>query len=175
MALPWDMDFVFNNSASSPLIQASGNLRRVIDIPANQRLYYGHVRDLLETTFNVDYLRPWLEHYGRVAGQSFPAQASYMQQRADSARGQLDRTVPERPFEITTQGGQDFRHLPIRTRGNRRATAEDTRSMCGMRARRWSNGLRHRSGKRAAGFTALQAGPMWKPANAIDGLIPLWV
>ncbi len=108
VALPWDMDFVFNSSASAPLLQSTGNLRRVMDIPEHQRLFYGHVLDLLEMPFNTAYLSPWLQHYGSTVGQNYTAQASYVQQRGDSARSQIQRLIPEIPFEITTQGGQDF-------------------------------------------------------------------
>lgn len=108
VALPWDMDFVFNSSSSAPLLQSTGNLRRVMDIPEYQRLFYGHVLDLLEMPFNTAYLGPWLQHYGSTVGQNYTAQASYIQQRGDSARAQIQRLIPEIPFEITTQGGQDF-------------------------------------------------------------------
>ena len=105
VALPWDMDFVFNHAPTSPAILAGYNLRRVIDIPANTRLYYGHLHDLCNTVFRSDYMGPWMAHYGSVVGQNMGAQSGYIDQRRASVLGQLPAQVP---FAITTNGGAPF-------------------------------------------------------------------
>ena len=104
-ALPWDMDFVFNAAATSPAILAGYNLRRVIEIPANKRLYYGHLHDLCQQTFTSTYMRPWMEHYGAVVGQSMAAQAGYIDARRNSVLAQLPAQTA---FAITTNGGAPF-------------------------------------------------------------------
>jgi len=106
VALPWDMDFVFSSSAGgSARPSASGNVRKVFNIPRNQRLYWGHIQDLINTTFNQDYMTPWMTHYGSVVGQNFSSQRSYIRSRGIAAGRQLPDEVP---FEITTNGGNSF-------------------------------------------------------------------
>lgn len=102
-ALPWDMDFVFSESASSVLRPpTAGNIRKVFSIPRIERLYWGHVHDLINTTFHEDYMTSWLQHYGSVAGQSFTSQSSYIRSR----RSAVSRRFPaDVPFKVTTNGG----------------------------------------------------------------------
>ncbi|MES2569987.1 MAG: lamin tail domain-containing protein, partial [Verrucomicrobiota bacterium] len=104
-ALPWDMDFVFNVPAASQAILAGGNLRRVIELPAYKRLYYGHLHDLCQTTFTSAYMTPWMAHYGSVVDQNMSAQAGYIDARRASVLSQLPaQTV----FAITTNNGASF-------------------------------------------------------------------
>lgn len=95
-ALPflWDMDYNFGASATSPINRAVGNLAKVITLPGNQRLYQGHLLDLITTTYNTNYLSPWITHYGTVAGQNYSGIRSYIDQRVKSVRNQLPATVP---------------------------------------------------------------------------------
>ena len=104
--LPWDSDFVFNQSASSSIRSpGSGNVRQVFNLPHVKRLYWGHVQDLLNTTFSEDYMKPWLDHYGSVVGQRYSSQISYIRSRNSSARRQIP---DETPFKVTTNGGTGF-------------------------------------------------------------------
>ena len=106
VALPWDMDFVFSGSSNAPIRPpGAGNIRNVFRIPRIERLYWGHVQDLIDTTFNEDYMAPWLDHYGTVVGQRFSSQISYIRGRASAVRRQLPDEVP---FEVTTNGGNNF-------------------------------------------------------------------
>ncbi len=95
-ALPflWDMDYNFGAAATSPINRAVGNLAKVIALPGNQRLYLGHLLDLMTTTYNTNYLSPWIAHYGTVAGQNFGGIRSYVDQRVKSVRSQLPAAVP---------------------------------------------------------------------------------
>jgi hypothetical protein len=106
-ALPflWDMDFNFGTPATAPLNRATGNLRRIIDLPGNQRRYFGHMLDMVTTTYNTNYLTPWITHFGGLIGQNFGGIRTYVDQRVKSIRGQLPAQVP---FAITSNGGQDF-------------------------------------------------------------------
>ncbi|MDB6174306.1 MAG: hypothetical protein JWL59_3617 [Chthoniobacteraceae bacterium] len=104
-ALPWDMDFVFNATAGSSAILATKNLRRVIEIPANKRLYYGHLYDLCQTTFSSAYMTPWMTHYGSVVGQNMSAQSGYIEARRNSVLSQLPAQTA---FAITTNNGAPF-------------------------------------------------------------------
>lgn len=94
----WDMDFNFGASATSPLNRATGNLDKVIRLPGNQRRYLGHLLDLINTTYNVGYLGPWITHFGELAGQNFSGIRTYVDQRSRSVRSQLPANVP---FAVT--------------------------------------------------------------------------
>lgn len=104
-ALPWDMDFVFSSGTNSSMLPGARNLSRVIAIPKFRRLYWGHVQDLVNTTFNASYMTPWLAHYGGVVNQPFGSGASYINARGNFALSQLPADVP---FSVTTNGGNGF-------------------------------------------------------------------
>lgn len=104
-ALPWDMDFVFSSGTNSSMLPGGGNLGDVIAIPKHRRLYWGHVQDLVNTTFNTAYMSPWLSHYGSVVSQGFSGGASYISSRGSFALSLLPANIP---FSITTSGGNDF-------------------------------------------------------------------
>ena len=60
--LPWDQDGTFNTPGNAALF-GSNHFRKVMEIPHNLHFYYGHLHDMVSTTFNVEYLKPWIEHY----------------------------------------------------------------------------------------------------------------
>jgi len=102
VALPWDMDFTFSLPVDYPLWgQADSNLKRVTELPANLRLYYGHLRDLIDTTFNTPYMTRWMQHYDSLLHQNFVGQLSRIQSRGDYVLGRLPAQVP---FEVSTAG-----------------------------------------------------------------------
>lgn len=99
-ALPflWDMDFDFGASPSAPIHRATGNLARLMALPANERRFQGHLLDILTTTYNRRYLAPWIEHYGDLAGQNFRGILNYVDARETSVRSQL---LPRVDFSLT--------------------------------------------------------------------------
>ncbi len=106
LALPWDMDFAFHQSTTMPIYGTGSNLRKVINIPANQRLFQGHLQDILTTAYNVDYLTPWVEHIATRSVQNNTAEIlNYVTARRNYVLGQLP---PQIDFEITTNDGADF-------------------------------------------------------------------
>jgi len=104
LAFPWDMDFSFTRSTSSPL-WGDQNLSRIINLIPNRRLFYCHLRDLLAKSFNPEYMSPWVSHYGSLAGQNWASLLTYMGQRRTFVNSQIPASVP---FSITTNGGADF-------------------------------------------------------------------
>jgi hypothetical protein len=70
MAFPWDMDFAYYNAVNSGLFPGA-NLSKLVNLPANQRLFMGHLLDLITTTCNSTYVSRWANHYGSLLGQNW--------------------------------------------------------------------------------------------------------
>jgi Lamin Tail Domain/CotH kinase protein len=102
--LPWDMDFVATQGATSSILP-SYNVAKFMNNPNTHRRYFSHLYDLLETVFNTTYMTRWLQHYGSVVGQNYTGMASFINSRANYARSQLPAQVP---FAITSNGGDAF-------------------------------------------------------------------
>ena len=107
MVLPWDMDSTFRGSVTRALIGGE-TLGTILKFPHNARLVYGHLRDMINTTYNEQYLGPWAEHLGSLVDQDYSPNVDRVQQRADFVMGQLATLAPQIPFEITSNGGIDF-------------------------------------------------------------------
>jgi hypothetical protein len=104
LAFLWDADFSWTRSASAPLI-GGDNIGKIVSLPNNRRLYYGHLNDLITTTFNTTYMTLWTSHYAGLVGQNYSGVLNYIGQRANYVRSQFPAQVS---FAITTNGGQDF-------------------------------------------------------------------
>lgn len=103
LALPWDMDFTFHQDTSMPIYGTGSRLSRVIQIPTNRRVFQQHLWDMIQTTYNEAYLRPWIEHLGAITQQNNTAAlVSYVNARRAYVVSQL---MPNVPFRITTNGG----------------------------------------------------------------------
>lgn len=105
LAFQHDSDVCFQRATNAPLIGTTGNLVKVFNLPANRRLFHGHLRDLINTTFNTAYMAPWVAHYGAKAGKDFTAAQTYITNRRAYVLSQLPATVP---FAISTNGGANF-------------------------------------------------------------------
>ena len=113
LAFPWDVDHGFYYSPSSPLLGPSvgqePNLRKVIALPANRRLFYKHLLDIVQTTYNAAYLGPWAEHYSQVTGLDLATFfQEYIEDRSQFVLAELARVAPSVSFEITTNGGESL-------------------------------------------------------------------
>ncbi len=104
LVFPWDMDFAFVAGAGAAL-WGGHNLRRVIEIPRNTRRFYAHLQDIIETTFNREYMQHWTTHYGDATGVNFRGFLTDIEGRR---RNVLNRIPREVPFEIRTNDGEDF-------------------------------------------------------------------
>jgi len=101
LLFPWDNDAAWFNASNSTLT-ANADLQRLITQPAYQRAYYGHLHDIISTTYNAAYLGDWTAHYGSLAGQDFGGVLSYIDQRSSYALGQINTVIAPAAFEITT-------------------------------------------------------------------------
>ena len=101
----WDTDFAFVRPATDP-IAVNTDLNKFIANAANRRRYYGHLLDIISTTYNTAYMSYWTDHYDNfLPGQDFSSILTYIGQRAEYVLSQLPTQVP---FAITTHNGQDF-------------------------------------------------------------------
>jgi hypothetical protein len=62
--------------------------------------------DLTNRSFNGNYMAPWLAYYSQL-GVGMPS-AAQLNSRANSARSQAQLAIPSVPFQITTNGGNNF-------------------------------------------------------------------
>ena len=83
------------------------NLSKIIELPANTRRFYGHLKELIDTTYNSAYVAPWAQHFGQLAGQDFSGAIGWIQSRANYVMGQLNSLAPQVPFGLTTVGPLD--------------------------------------------------------------------
>ena len=111
LALPWDFDRAWRLSASSPLIgrlNGAGQelaLPRLLERPANLRIFRAHLLDILDSVYNEDYVDRWARHYGSLFRSSLASVTSYVRSRSSFARRQLPDPID---FTISTNGGKSF-------------------------------------------------------------------
>ncbi len=108
LLFPHDMDFSFSAGTGSTLTP-NGDLNKMLGIPGNRHHYFGHVHDIVTTTFNSAYMTPWINHYDSLLpAESFGSFISYIGSRSSSALSQINSAIPQVGFAITTNGGNDF-------------------------------------------------------------------
>ncbi|YCM44659.1 lamin tail domain-containing protein [Verrucomicrobiaceae bacterium 227] len=102
---PWDMDFAFSQGATSS-ITPSGDLNKLLTSPANRRAYYGHLQDIVSTSYNSGYLSPWATHYSCfLPTENLSGFISYINTRSSYALSQINNAIPQVTFGLTTGNG----------------------------------------------------------------------
>ena len=105
---PWDVDFTASAGATSSLTPNS-DLRKMLDSPEYRHSYYGHVHDIITTSYNNDYMDAWIDHYdGFLPSESFASFKNYIATRSNFALNTVNNQIPPVDFEITTNGGADL-------------------------------------------------------------------
>jgi len=114
LAAPWDLDASFALSTGASL-WGGDNVKKLIELPGNRRLFYGHALEMINTTCNTAYMSRWTTHYGSLLGQNFSGHLSWIGGRSAYVLSQLpsDRTtfaVTNTDFTVDTDyaviGGQ---------------------------------------------------------------------
>jgi hypothetical protein len=91
IVFPWDLDFLSQGSTTASL--ASGqDLPKFINDPVNARLYYGHMLDVLNRSFNSTFLTRWATHYSRFGTDDMTGSLGYLTGRATYARNVITGT-----------------------------------------------------------------------------------
>ena len=94
------MEFIFHLAYDYPILVQDRNISRVANLTEYKRLNYGHLKDIIDTIFNADYMTYWLEHYGSLLpGQNFTGGLSYIEARRNYVLTQLP---VETAFEVTS-------------------------------------------------------------------------
>ena len=93
VALPWDQDQSFHLAPKAGVLGGS-NFRRVQTIPNNQHAYYGHLHDIISTTYNLEYLAPWIDHYAMfLSNEESEDIKDYVRTRKESVLRRLPEIV----------------------------------------------------------------------------------
>jgi len=104
--LPHDMDAFYD--ANRPIVP-NGDLGKLIAVPAFARAYYGHLLDLIATTYNPSYLGHWANQFGRLLpAQDFAGHLAFVRTRGGVVTSAVNAAVPNVAFAITTSGGHNF-------------------------------------------------------------------
>lgn len=105
LLFPWDMDFAFSRGATSSLTP-SGDLNKLLSSPANERAYFGHIKDIIDTSYNSSYMSPWATHYSCfLPTENLAGFISYINTRSSYALGQIDSRIPQVSFGVSTANG----------------------------------------------------------------------
>jgi len=103
---PHDVDAFFDANRA---IVPNGDLTKLLTVPAFARSYYGHVQDIIASTYNGTYLGRWATHFGRLLpAQPFAAHLAFIVQRVNIVNGQVNAAIPNIVFAITSSGGNNF-------------------------------------------------------------------
>ena len=121
LVFPIDMDWAFEPSnlwrgVDAPLWGANAawgynafNLGKVLAIPRNKRLLYGHFKDIIDKSYNPAYMQRWATHYysllQNLGPYNFDCVVDFIRDRGNFVLSQLP---PQVPFKITTNNGGDF-------------------------------------------------------------------
>ncbi len=99
--LPHDMDFSFSTTRS---ITSNPDCNTFVSTsPARRRLYYGHLHDIITTTYNNSYMSIWTSHFATLdPAQPWSSHLSYMNSRSSNVLSQITSGIPQIAFAITT-------------------------------------------------------------------------
>ena len=103
LMFPWDNDVAFTRSPTSSL-WGGPNIAKLYSFPRFRRLFFVHLKDMVDDYYNLDYMTRWTEHYGTLVQEesSFGTVRRYVGDRSAHVRRSLPAVVP---FAITTGGG----------------------------------------------------------------------
>ena len=102
---PWDCDFLSQVNPTTTSLIGGGDIAKFINNPVWKRLYYGHILDILNRSFNTATMTTWATHYQRFGTDEMvnSSVVAYLTPRAQYARdvvtGTNGQTAPI-PFVV---------------------------------------------------------------------------
>ncbi|MDG2125195.1 MAG: hypothetical protein P8J87_15940, partial [Verrucomicrobiales bacterium] len=104
LLFPWDMDFTFSGPSRAT---GNGELNKLLTDPANKHAYYGHLRDIIDTTFNTGYMTRWAQHYSCfLPTENLTAFLNQISNGATNISNAINSAVANVPYRLTTGDGQ---------------------------------------------------------------------
>ncbi len=108
LMFPWDLDYLAQG-ATNASIATGQDLGKFLADPVNVRLYYGHVLDILNKSFNDAFLTRWATHYSSFGTEDMTGTLTYLRGRATYAKNLVTGNgftppVAKNAFSITTAG-----------------------------------------------------------------------
>jgi hypothetical protein len=102
--IPWDLDFLSQGAGNtSASLTAGGDVSKFISNPVWKRLFYGHMLDILNRSFNTSYMSTWATHYSRFGTDDMTgAVSTYLTPRASFAMSQINSAIPSVAFARTS-------------------------------------------------------------------------
>lgn len=98
--LPHDLDAFFDYRRA---LVGNQDLRKLIRVPDHEHMYYGHVHDMIQTTFNEQYMQRWTDHWRELLPrQRFDRHLTDLVRRSDYLMTQIERQAPDVEFAITS-------------------------------------------------------------------------
>ncbi len=112
----WDCDRCNLTETIKKRSEPTSRLDEIRDIPHNLRLYWGHMLDMINRSFNEEYAAQWSPHYAVLANNlvhgagnvSWTQMVTLTRNRSQTAIRDMERDIPPVEFQITTNDGQDF-------------------------------------------------------------------
>ncbi len=101
LLFPHDLDAFFEARRA---IATNGDLRKLLRVPEWEHMYYGHIHDMIQTTFNEDYMLPWITHWGELLPrQRFTRHLTDLVRRSDFLSDQIERRAKKVDYSISTE------------------------------------------------------------------------
>jgi hypothetical protein len=102
--MPWDWDFLFSQNSAAGL-WGGRNFAKVPARPVYGRIFHGHLVDIIESTFNTEYMNYWLSHYGSVARESYTGYSNSIRSRSNYVMSRIPKQIP---FSISSGAGNNL-------------------------------------------------------------------
>ena len=108
----WDCDLCNFSEMVYQQNEPTSRLDEIRDIPHNLRLFWGHMLDYINRSFNEEYVTRWAAHYGSLTDfethggdETFKGIAKSTANRSRDVLTQIREAIPEVAFAITTPDG----------------------------------------------------------------------
>ena len=108
----WDCDLCNFSERLLNAAEPTSRLDEIREFPHNMRLFWGHMHDYINRSFNEEYVSRWAAHYGELASfktyggdENFQGIAESTRRRSETALETIREEIPEVEFQITTPDG----------------------------------------------------------------------
>lgn len=111
----WDCDLCNFSERIFNTAEPTSRLDEIRAFPHNLRLFWGHMLDYTNRSFNAEYVERWANHYGELASfntfggdETFQGITESTRRRTEQAIETINEAIPPVDFAITTESGVSF-------------------------------------------------------------------